>query len=164
MSAPLLKKLQKYIGPQGLKKLMNIWFPFRGSGISIDKISNDYREIRVSLAFEWYNKNYVGTQFGGSLYAMVDPFYMLMLMHILGKDYIVWDRSAEIQFLRPGRSKVFAHFKISQESIDLIKEKTQNGDKYFWNADVDIFNIHGEVIATVKKTIYIKYKIDIKKT
>ncbi|MDH4467910.1 MAG: DUF4442 domain-containing protein [Bacteriovoracaceae bacterium] len=164
MSAPLLKKLQKYIGAQGLKKLMNIWFPFKGSGIRIDKISNDYREINVSLAFEWYNKNYVGTQFGGSLYAMVDPFYMLMLIHILGKNYIIWDRSAEIHFLRPGRSKVFAHFKILPEDLVIIKESTKNGDKYYWNADVDIFDIHGEVIATVKKTIYIKYLSGIKKS
>ena len=156
MSAPLLKKLQKYIGPGGLKKLMNIWFPFRGSGIRIEKISRDYQEVNVSLAYEWYNKNYVGTQFGGSLYAMVDPFYMLMLIHILGKNYIIWDRSAEIHFLRPGRSKVFAHFKISKENIALIKEKTKMGEKYFWNADVDVFDIHGEVIATVTKVIYIK--------
>jgi hypothetical protein len=92
----------------------------------------------------------------GALYAMVDPFYMLMLMKNLGKDFLVWDKSAEVYFRRPGRGKVFAHFHLPAEIIEQCKLHLLPGEKKdleFW---VDIFDENGEVICEVKKIIYLK--------
>ena len=91
---------------------MNIWPPFVGAGIKVVRIADDFHEIRVALRQKWFNKNIVGSHFGGSLYAMVDPFYMIMLMNILGKDYIVWDKFASIDFIAPGKGTVTATFSL----------------------------------------------------
>jgi acyl-coenzyme A thioesterase PaaI-like protein len=85
---------------------MNLWSPFRASGIRVRRIAVDYREIEVELSLKWHNRNYVGTHFGGSLYAMTDPFYMLMLIHILGRDYMVSHRAGAIEYLIPAKGKV----------------------------------------------------------
>ncbi len=78
----------------------------------------------------WYNRNYVGTQFGGSLYSMVDPFYMLMLMENLGRDYIVWDKAASIDFISPGKGPVYAEFFIDEALLDEVRRQTEGGEKY----------------------------------
>ena len=91
--------------PKYLKLLLNIYPPYLGAGIRVVQISGDFREVIVAMKLRWYNRNYVGTHFGGSLSAMTDPFFMLMLLNILGNDYIVWDQAARIQFLRPGRGR-----------------------------------------------------------
>ena len=92
------------------KTMINLYPPYLGAGIHIARISNDYRDLLVTMKLRFYNRNYVGTHFGGSLYAMIDPFYMLMLMQMLGPEYIVWDKSATIEFKKPGRGTVSAHF------------------------------------------------------
>ena len=103
--------------PRLLRWLLNIYGPYLGAGIRVELISADWRESQVSMKLRWYNRNAVGSHFGGSLYAMVDPHLMLMLMHILGNDYIVWDKSAEIDFVRPGRGRVMANFAITDEEL-----------------------------------------------
>lgn len=104
----------------------------------------------------WYNRNYVGTQFGGTLYAMADPFYMIMLMKNLGKDYIVWDKAAYIEFVKPGKGTVKAVFELTQERIDEIIEKTKGGSKYLPEFWVDVVDEKGEVVAKVKKVLYVR--------
>jgi acyl-coenzyme A thioesterase PaaI-like protein len=91
-----------------LRRLINIWGPFRGAGIVVTSLADDWSHARVVLKERLLNRNYVGTHFGGSLFAMTDPFYMLMLMHRLGKGYRVWDRAASIDFLSPGRGTLIA--------------------------------------------------------
>ncbi len=86
-----------------LRRLLNVYPPFLGAGIYIKRIAMDYREVDVEMKLRWYNRNYVSTHFGGSLYAMTDPFYMLMLINILGEGYAVWDKAAHIDFVSPGR-------------------------------------------------------------
>ena len=110
------------------------------------------------MKLRWYNRNYVGTHFGGSLAAMTDPFYMLMLIHILGSEYIVWDKTSTIDFIAPGRGTVTARFSLKDEQITEIKENTATGDAYLPEFSVDIVNESGEVIATVKKTLYVRNK------
>src|SRR5690606_7172443 len=108
--------------------LINFYGPFVGAGIKLKSMSSDFRKAHVSMNLTFYNKNYMGTQFGGSLYAMIDPWYMLMLIKNLGDDYIVWDKAATIHFRKPGKGRVHAHFDLSQEQIDEIKKtlETQN--------------------------------------
>lgn len=145
--------------PVGLLRWMgNFWPPYLGAGVRIDNVSQDFRTIKVRLKSSWWNKNYVGTQFGGSIYAMVDPFFMMMIMNNLGKEYIVWDRAAKIEFLRPGRSELFAEFKIDADLLDQIIRDTSAGNKLLIDLPVTIFDDHQEKIAEVIKTIYIRKK------
>jgi acyl-coenzyme A thioesterase PaaI-like protein len=141
-----------------LKFGMNLWPPFLGAGIKVSHIGADFREVVVSMKLRWYNRNYVGTHFGGSLAAMTDPFYMLMLIHILGNEYTVWDKTSTIDFIAPGRGTVTARFRLKDEQITEIKENTAKGDAYLPEFSVDIANESGEVIATVKKILYVRKK------
>ena len=137
---------------------MNLWPPFLGAGIKVNHIGADFRKVVVSMKLSWYNRNYVGTHFGGSLAAMTDPFYMLMLIHILGNEYTVWDKTSTIDFIAPGRGTVTARFRLKDEQITEIKENTAKGDAYLPEFSVDIANESGEVIATVKKILYVRKK------
>jgi acyl-coenzyme A thioesterase PaaI-like protein len=141
-----------------LKRGMSLWPPFLGAGIRVKHIAPDFREVVVSMKLSWYNRNYVGTHFGGSLAAMTDPFYMLMLIHILGNEYTVWDKTSTIDFMAPGRGTVTARFNLQDEQIAEIKENTATGDAYLPEFSVDIVDESGEVIATVKKILYVRKK------
>lgn len=142
-----------------MRFILNIYGPYLGAGIKMEYIAPDWRQARVSMRLRWYNRNAVGTHFGGSLYTMVDPQLMLMLMNILGSDYIVWDKSAEIDFIKPGKGKVFAEFEISDDDIDSIKAVTQAGQKYLPQFTVHVRNEQQEVVATIKKVLYIRRKM-----
>jgi len=110
------------------------------------------------MGLGWYNRNYVGTQFGGSLYSMVDPFFMLMLMENLGRQYIVWDKAADIDFIAPGKGPVFARFTIDDTLLDEIRRQTANGEKYLPQLQVDIHDGAGHLVARVGKTLYVRLK------
>ena len=141
-----------------LKLLINIYPPYWGTGITVKSISPDYRQICVQMKMRWYNRNYVKTHFGGSLYAMTDPFFMLMLIHILGQEFIVWDKSAHIDFIKADRGTVTARFLIKEEQIEKIIDNTSDGQKYFPEFSVDIENEAGEKVARVIKILYIRKK------
>lgn len=141
-----------------LRRLMNIWPPYLGAGIRVKKISPDFRQVVVELRQKWFNRNYVGTHFGGSLYAMVDPFYMLMLINILGKDYMVWDTFACIDFIAPGRGTVTAEFTLDDSQIEKIKQETTACDKYIAELPVEITNADGEIVARATKHLYVRFK------
>ncbi len=138
--------------------MLNLYPPYLGTGIRVVRIAPDYREIDVEMKLRFYNRNYVRTHFGGSLYAMVDPFYMLMLIQILGREYAVWDKAAAIEFVSPGRGTVRASFRVDDAMIRDIEDRTANGDKYEPVYSVDITDENGGVAARVRKTIYIRRK------
>ncbi len=142
-----------------LKRLLNIYPPYIGAGIHVDRISEDYRDVIVSMKLRWYNRNYVGTHFGGSLASMTDPFFMLMLMNILGKEYVVWDQAARIQFIRPGRGRVVATFHLGQDQIDEIVAQTRDGAVFRPEYEVEILDEEGEAVARVTKQEYIRKKV-----
>ena len=142
-----------------LKRRLNLYPPYWGTGIVVKKISPDFREAIVQMKMAWYNRNYVNTHFGGSLYSMTDPFFMLMLMQILGKEYIVWDKAAYIDFVKPGRGTVTAKFVINKEQIDDINAKTADGQKYFPEFTVDIKDQTDNIVARVVKTLYVRKKV-----
>jgi len=158
MLAQFLRKNANKIPASLLRRLGNLWLPFWGAGIKIVYVSPDYREIRVKMKLRWYNKNYVGTHFGGSMYAMTDPFYMMMLINNLGSDYIVWDKGAKIDFQKPGRGTLSVVFKLDEEQINEIKQKADNDGKYVFNIPVVVVNDSGEVVASVSKTLYVRKK------
>lgn len=135
------------------------FFPaYRGSGARVVYISDDYREIRVKIPLSWRTRNYVGTIYGGSLYAGIDPIYMLMLIKILGREYVVWDKAAKIRFKRPGKETLFAEFLLTQNEIDEIKallETEKSIDRVY---NVEIADKSGKVHALIEKTLYIARK------
>ena len=141
-----------------LKFGMSLWPPFLGAGIKVKHITADFREVVVSMKLRWYNRNYVGTHFGGSLAAMTDPFYMLMLIHILGSEYTVWDKTSTIDFIAPGRGTVTARFSLNDDQIVEIKNETASGNAYFPELSVDIVNESDEVVARVNKKLYVRKK------
>ncbi|MFH0960418.1 MAG: DUF4442 domain-containing protein [Pseudomonadota bacterium] len=141
-----------------LRLLLNIYPPYWGTGIVVSRVAPDFTEIEVDMKQRFYNRNYVNTHFGGSLYAMVDPFYMLMLIHILGKDYVVWDKSASIDFVKPGKGDVKAVFSIGKETISDIIAKTADGAKYLPELTVEVKDRADETGAIVVKTIYVRKK------
>lgn len=140
------------------RRLVNLWPPLFFAGIKATHISSDYRDIKVSLYLRWYTRNYVGVQYGGSLASMTDPWYMLMLMHNLGRDYFVWDKHAEINFIKPGKGHVSAHFQLTPALLDDVREKTATGEKYLPVFTVDIIDEQQQLVAQVKRQVYIKLK------
>lgn len=144
--------------PSGLRWFLNLYGPYLGAGVRVDYLAEDFRELKVSMGLRWYNRNYVGTHFGGSLYSMIDPFYMLMVMNVIGSDYVVWDKSATIDFVRPGKGRVHAHFTLSDEQIAQILDHTASGEKYLPSWEVEIVDERGECVARVTKTLYIRRK------
>ncbi len=139
------------------RRLVFNFFPaFRGTGGRVTFLSPDFRELRVEIPLNWRTRNYVGSIFGGSMYAAVDPFYMIMLIEILGPDYIVWDKAASIRFRKPGRSTLHARFVVLPEETDAIRlalETTHSIDRVYV---IDLQDEAGVTHATVEKTIYIR--------
>ncbi|MGC3818960.1 DUF4442 domain-containing protein [Acinetobacter sp. G11] len=152
----LLKKLQTI--PAISKFLLNRYAPYRGAGIEIDKVDLANYHTRIKMPLTRKNQNIVGVHFGGSLYSMVDPFYMLILMHHLGSKYIVWDKSASIQFLSPGRGTVYADIRLDSTEIDRIKQLAENHEPVYRNYNLNIFDESGVRIAEVQKIVYIRRK------
>jgi len=141
-----------------LRHLINLWPPFLLTGIHATRLSEDYREADVELRQRWYNRNYVGTHFGGSLFAMTDPWYMLLLMHRLGKDYLVWDQRAVIDFVAPGRGVVKARFVLDDATLAEIQEQAAGGDKVLPRFLIEVVDEAGQVVARVEKTVYVRLK------
>jgi hypothetical protein len=139
-------------------KLLSYWPPYLGSGIYIKEISPNFRFIQVEMNLRIWNKNYVGTHFGGSLYSMCDPFYMLMLIANLGPNYTVWDKSASIHFRSPGRRKVIAEFHLSSEEIENIKNEADTKYKSEPIFHVQVMDCMGTLVAEIEKTLYVKKK------
>lgn len=136
-----------------------LWPPFLGTGIRVRHIAPDWREARVELGLHWWNRNYVGTHFGGSLFAMADPFFMILLMHRLGDRYLVWDRASRIDYVAPGRGAVRAHFVMPDERVEAIKAQAESGQPCHPEFAVDIVHADDEsLVARVHKTIYVRLK------
>jgi acyl-coenzyme A thioesterase PaaI-like protein len=132
------------------------FFPaFRGTGGRVTYIAADWTEIRVTVPLNWRTRNYVKTIFGGSMYGAVDPFYMFMLIKLLGPDYVVWDKTAAIRFRRPGRERLFATFQVSPEDLMEIRDGVAAAGKYEKSYTVNLVSASGEVHAIIEKGIHI---------
>lgn len=141
-----------------MMRFINFYPPYLGAGIQVVSVAPDWSAITVRLELTWYNRNLFGTQFGGSLYAMCDPFFVIILARHLGADYIVWDKAATIQFLRPGRGPVTATFHIPPETIDEIRARADRGEKLEPLFQVEVVDEAGQVIAQVEKRLYVRKK------
>lgn len=154
----MLKSFNPMAHPRLFRLIMNSWPPYLGAGVCIEEISNDWCKIQVGMKLHWYNKNYLRSHFGGSLFSMTDPFFVLMLMANLGDDYIVWDSSSKIKFIQPGRGRVTATFALDQVRLDEIREAAASGAKMLEKFRVDIVGANNSPVARVYKTLYIRKK------
>ena len=143
---------------RNMRRLLNLWPPLLGAGIRVKRLQSDWKEIDVEMNLHFWNANFVGTHYGGSLYSMTDPFYMLMLIENLCRDYIVWDKSANIRFRKPGKGRVVARFRLSDEQIEGIRRDLQTQPKIEPTFLVEVKDESGEVIAEVQKVLHVRKK------
>ena len=141
-----------------LFRLMSLYPPYLGAGVRITHVAPDLSSIAVRMKLTLWNRNYVGTHFGGSLYSMVDPFFMLLLIEALGPGYIVWDKEAVIRFRRPGRGTVTARFELPPERVAEIRAAADAERKTEPRFTVQILAESGEVVAEVEKLLYVRRK------
>ena len=144
--------------PRHLRLGMNLWPPFLGAGIRVRHIAEDWSEVVVDLRHGLMNRNYVGTHYGGSLFSMTDPFYALMLMHLLGERYLVWDQAASIEFVAPGRGTVSAVFRLASEAVEAIRAQAASGEKVLPQFDAEVRDADNALVARVHKTLYVRLK------
>ena len=133
----------------------NLFPAYWGTGARVTYIAGDWQEIRITLPLSWRTRNYVGTIFGGSLYGAVDPFYMIMLIKLLGPDYTVWDKAAAIRFRRPGRSTLKAQFLMTPEMVESIRSELVRVPKVDRSYSVELRSGDGTVHAIIEKTLHI---------
>ncbi|MDB5801189.1 MAG: tetrameric acyl-CoA thioesterase [Rhodocyclales bacterium] len=145
--------------PAWLTRLfINMWPPFIGAGIHVEYISADFREATVRMRQCLLNTNIFGTHFGGSLFAMTDPFFALLILRNIGKDHVVWDSTSHIDFKLPARGTVRARFFIDDAILADIHRQIAEGEKYEPHYAVDVTDAQGNVVASVSKTLYIRRK------
>jgi acyl-coenzyme A thioesterase PaaI-like protein len=149
--------------PESWRTRIDRWgfnfFPaYRGTGARITYIAGDYHEVHIRLPLSWRTRNYVGTIFGGSMYGAVDPIYMIMLIKILGPEYVVWDKASTVRFKRPGKTTLRARFVITPEEVNEIKANLSGQKSLDRVYSVNLVSDEGKVHAEVEKTIYIALK------
>ncbi len=140
------------------RRLMNLWPPFLFNAIRVQSVDENWTEVKVVLRLRPWNRNYVHSQFGGNLFAMTDPFWMLLVMHQLGSDYYVWDKAGAIDFVAPGYEDVYAHFKLESAAIDELRAAAAGGEKVLRWFETEVTTASGKVIAVVRKQIYVRLK------
>lgn len=143
---------------RGMQIGMSLWPPYLASGIRVEHIASDFSRARVRLNKRPWNTNYVGTAFGGSLFSMSDPFWMFLLMRRLGPEFVVWDVAGEIDFVSPGRTAVHAEFEVTGDRVDEIRDAAAGGEKVLRWFSTDLTDDRGEVVARVRKQIYVRRK------
>jgi acyl-coenzyme A thioesterase PaaI-like protein len=130
------------------------WPPLLGTGIKVTRLDKDLRAIDVEMPLRPWNRNYVGVQFGGSLFAMTDPFYMIMLATNLGREYVVWDKAASIRYKRPGQGRVRAEFRLTEERLKEIRSALDADGRYDARFVVEVKDADRKAVAEVERVIY----------
>lgn len=139
-----------------LFRLMGFYPPYLGAGVRVRDVSEDLRSFTVEMPLTRWNRNYVGTHFGGSLYSLADPWFMLILIEQLGEGYVVWDKAASIRFVRPGRGKVRAHFEIPAARVAEIRAEADRAGRAEPVFQVAITDERGETVAEVEKRLSVR--------
>jgi acyl-coenzyme A thioesterase PaaI-like protein len=142
-----------------LRLMINFFPAYRGSGGRVAFFASDLKEVHVKVGLTWRTRNYVGTVFGGSMFSAMDPIYMFQLIKILGKDYVVWDKSATISFIRPVKKTVYARFLLTDEFLDELKEHVATNGEYNFTLESELIGGEdGKVYAKSQRQIYLASK------
>ena len=153
---PMIPGLREPVPARLLRRILNLWPPYLAAGIRVEQIATDYAYLHVSMRLRWYNRNYMGTHFGGSLYAMTDPFYALMLIQQLGPGHVVWDKAASVRFRRPGTGTVQACFQITPAELADLKARLEAGGRADFVKSVRVSDAAGKTVAEVEKVVYVR--------
>jgi acyl-coenzyme A thioesterase PaaI-like protein len=157
-----LQRLATLIPQDRFVRLMGLFPPYLGAGVRVRHVARDLSRVEVALVLTPWNRNVMGTHFGGSLYAMCDPFLMVMLMLRLGPSYYVWDKTASIDFVRPGRGTVSVVFELPEERVESIRREAESGKKLLPAFALNVVDESGETVARVEKILYVRKKRDSK--
>jgi acyl-coenzyme A thioesterase PaaI-like protein len=140
----------------GLIRRINLYPPYLGMGVRVRSCSDDFTRFEVELRQRWYNRNLFGTHFGGSLYAMTDPFFVFIVTMNFGRGYIVWDKSACIDFIKPAKGTILGVFEIRNEHLAEIRAEVDELGKNTYHFEADLVDEEGQVVARVRKEIYVR--------
>jgi acyl-coenzyme A thioesterase PaaI-like protein len=154
----LWQSMNARLGSRRLLRLMRFYPPYLGAGIKVTEVAGDLRAITVEMDLTPWNRNYVGTHFGGSLYAMCDPFYMFMVTQAMGPDYAVWDKAATIDFLKPGRGRVSARFELPEDRLAQIRAEVTRDGKSHPRFEAAVRDQEGDTVARVGKVLSVRPK------
>ncbi len=141
-----------------LIKKINMYPPYLGMGVSVRSFRNDFTRFEVELRARWYNRNLFGTHFGGSLYSMSDPFFVFIITMNLGSGYVVWDKSATIEFLKPAKGTILGVFEISNNRLEEIRVEVDDLGKNTYLFESDLVDETGQAVARVSKEVYVRSK------
>ena len=144
--------------PRRLRRVLRWWPPFVFSGIRVLEIADDWSSARIELRRRWYTANYVGTHFGGSLFAMTDPFWMILVKETLGRGYTVWDKAADIEFIKAVREPVYAQIRVDPVAIAELRSATASGEKVLRWFETEIRTAAGELVARSRKQLHVRLK------
>lgn len=142
--------------PLVMRRVMNLWPPFLFAGIKVLDIEPEFRGATVELRLHALSRNYMGTQFGGSMFSMTDPFWVVLLINRLGPGYVVWDKRAEVEYYTPGRTHVRSTFKVTDELVEEIRDAAAGGERVLTWVHNDIVDAHGNVVATIRRQLYVR--------
>ena len=131
---------------------------YRRSTGRIESVSKDMLEVRIRVKLHWKNRNYVNSIFGGSMFSAIDPIPMMQLTWILGRDYVVWDRSAEIKFKRPGRETIRAVSQFTEEELRQIREQVAESKELDVFKTIQFLDGAGKVVCEIDKVMYVADK------
>ena len=132
---------------------------YRRSTGRIIAVSDDLLKVVVKVPISYKNKNYVNSIFGGSLFSSVDPIPMVQLINLIGDDYVVWDKSAEIKFKRPAKEHVYADFTYSTQELEEIKKRVSEENEINIEKITLLTNKDKSITyCEVRKTIYVADK------
>ena len=146
--------------PRRLRRVLRWWPPFVFSGIRVLEIADDWSSARIELRRRWYTANYVGTHFGGSLFAMTDPFWMILVMETLGRGYTVWDKAADIEFIKAVREPAYAAIRVDPAAIAELRREAAGGEKVLRWFETEIRTAAGELVARSRKQLHVRLKRD----
>ena len=144
--------------PRRLRRVLRWWPPFVFSGIRVLEIADDWSSARIELRRRWYTANYVGTHFGGSLFAMTDPFWMILVMEPLGRGYTVWDKAADIEFIKAVREPVYAQIRVDPVAIAELRSAMASGEKVLRWFETEIRTAAGELVARSRKQLPVRLR------
>ena len=156
--ADWMRRVAKLLGGRGTLLALNAYPPYAAAGIRIVEVAEDLSKIVVQMGLNPFNRNFFGTHFGGSLYSMCDPFFLFQAHFSLGDDYVVWDKAANIRFMKPGTGTVRAQFVMPSSKIEELRSLAAGGLKVEPVFNVQVKDATGDVVADIEKTLYIRLK------